>query len=736
MEPSDSLPDLPEPPGAPGELVVQNGRLSGARRPLSMPMTLIGRSSGCDIRLNVEGVSGLHCAIFDDPLGPILRDLDSESGTQVNGRPIVMHRLDNGDVIDVGPFQFSFSSTSPPATAEIANSTAVFERERDALRIQAAAVAAQQAALVEEEGRLLQRSLALERQETQLAGHLEERQSQLDELDQQLRRQRADFEQERSGALQSIQEQQADLEQTRAEVDQEHLKAKKERQRLVELRRRLKKRWKRHWQQKETLLKNRDHELLRSQQKLENDRARVTAFSERINSELELGRLQLREEWQHLGLAQQRWEDTLNQQCDEHQRQMQELERRSALVAEEVRLLAEREQTWGQHHARLARESEGLEARIQNQRSRLEKLESEANKHEARLNGRPVGEPLVAPPPTAAEPAVAVDVWPVDLREIAEKLSDQRRHLAEQWQRLLEVQDRWEQDRTAALAEMEAMAARLAERDGELRAAAGVIDAARDEGLRRQEELAQRRHSLEGWQSRLAVQEADWQTRRELLLADLESRERLLAVRGQHLEEVHRRRNARRRDEIAALKSAQASCDEARRQYSSLYQECEQLREALERQERKLSSRELALERYRQETVSQSGDSARADSRLHRLARRESARLESEAADLDELRNRLRQERERLDDESERLRQVEEDLQERYGEWLARIAEMESRSAAAEEEEERRRQEVRRLRVIEALNERELRRLRDEIERLARTMIEEADEPSEANQAA
>src|SRR5262249_43530445 len=49
------------------------------------------------------------------------------------------------------------------------------EKQRDALRIQVAAVAAQQAALNEEEKTLKQRQAALDRQEEQLAAHLEAR---------------------------------------------------------------------------------------------------------------------------------------------------------------------------------------------------------------------------------------------------------------------------------------------------------------------------------------------------------------------------------------------------------------------------------------------------------------------------------------------------------------------------------------------------------------------------------
>src|SRR5262245_56264083 len=48
---------------APVELIVQNGRLRGSSRPLHQPLTMVGRATGCDVRLNASGVSPLHCAL-------------------------------------------------------------------------------------------------------------------------------------------------------------------------------------------------------------------------------------------------------------------------------------------------------------------------------------------------------------------------------------------------------------------------------------------------------------------------------------------------------------------------------------------------------------------------------------------------------------------------------------------------------------------------------------------------
>src|SRR5947209_11745457 len=103
----------------------------------------------------------------------------------------------------------------------------------DALRIQAAAVAAQQAALTDEELRLQQRRGALENQEAQLAAHLDDRRRRLLELQEELKTGRAALEAERAAVR----------EQTEA--------AANERRRLTELRQRMQQRWRDHWRQHE-----------------------------------------------------------------------------------------------------------------------------------------------------------------------------------------------------------------------------------------------------------------------------------------------------------------------------------------------------------------------------------------------------------------------------------------------------------------------------------------------------
>src|SRR5437868_11624152 len=92
-------------PSYEGGLVVQNGRLAGARRPLKQPITVIGKASGCDIRLKGAGVADFHCLLMAGPNGLLLRDLGSDSGTILNGDAAVAAPVHDGDLLAIGGFR-------------------------------------------------------------------------------------------------------------------------------------------------------------------------------------------------------------------------------------------------------------------------------------------------------------------------------------------------------------------------------------------------------------------------------------------------------------------------------------------------------------------------------------------------------------------------------------------------------------------------------------------------------
>jgi predicted component of type VI protein secretion system len=68
---------------------------------LALPIT-IGRESDSDIQLNDDRISRAHAKLQDHSGRVILTDLGSTNGTRVNGHPIQMRVMQNGDIILVG----------------------------------------------------------------------------------------------------------------------------------------------------------------------------------------------------------------------------------------------------------------------------------------------------------------------------------------------------------------------------------------------------------------------------------------------------------------------------------------------------------------------------------------------------------------------------------------------------------------------------------------------------------
>jgi hypothetical protein len=75
---------------------------------LDRNVTVIGRSSGCDVVIDDPNVSRRHAEIRRLGDGYSLVDLDSTNGTEVNGQRVGETSLMNGDVIGVGTTRLTF----------------------------------------------------------------------------------------------------------------------------------------------------------------------------------------------------------------------------------------------------------------------------------------------------------------------------------------------------------------------------------------------------------------------------------------------------------------------------------------------------------------------------------------------------------------------------------------------------------------------------------------------------
>ena len=78
----------------------------------------IGRGGDCHLRISDELVSIIHALVEPFETAWRVRDLESMSGTLVNGEPALEHRLMFGDIITVGATTILFGSGTETVKAE------------------------------------------------------------------------------------------------------------------------------------------------------------------------------------------------------------------------------------------------------------------------------------------------------------------------------------------------------------------------------------------------------------------------------------------------------------------------------------------------------------------------------------------------------------------------------------------------------------------------------------------
>lgn len=99
-------------------LIIQNGKHKGRKITLPDKEVVLGRDEDCYIRLTSTEVSRKHCALRPSPRGLLVRDMQSQNGTQVNGVVIAGETLlQPADLLRVGPFSFQVEGIRPPKAA-------------------------------------------------------------------------------------------------------------------------------------------------------------------------------------------------------------------------------------------------------------------------------------------------------------------------------------------------------------------------------------------------------------------------------------------------------------------------------------------------------------------------------------------------------------------------------------------------------------------------------------------
>ncbi len=628
-----------------GELILQNGRQAGARRPLGLPTTFIGRNPGCEMRLNVDGVDPLHCLLVFREDGLEIRDLNSVHGTYVNGTRIDEAKLQSGDLLKVGPFQFLVELPHPlPRFRPIIGDMT----DRSSVEIQVAAVVAQQIALEEQEARLEQRKGDLVQQEDQLAAHLAEKQNQIQVWSAYAKSEREALRTEKLEHKRQLAKLERELGVSKQSLLEEQRKLAHDRQRIQKLHQRLRARWHRQWAQE----KERHHkqtgvlqaDIAALQERHAALRTQESSLFEQItkfNTERELGMRLLRDGQRELSLDQERWRERRTNEFTVLKAKKREVDEAHIKLREARNLLVDEKNAWANQFEALHKELIGLDRRIVNQRNTISRQDAELARLDRTLrerrkeSGNPANEqtmPRVEEIAFAGEVEVLAD-GPTGtvtgeasarldgLNHLAIELADQRVHLLEQYHQLAEIQDVWQKQRNRAADELEAMAQRMialeqqiAHRDAHATSTEQALE-------KRQADLETLRKELMVWRAQLRSREQTVEQENHKRLQAIKNLETRLQEQYSAVTLVKQRWSRRRQEETERLHSHRVQLDNEHREVVQHRQAAFEKSRKLDEERRILSEKALALEQYRQEVFDRANDPA-AVKRVERLRRR------------------------------------------------------------------------------------------------------------------
>jgi regulator of replication initiation timing len=633
------------------------------------------------------------------------------------------------------------------------------ERERAALRIQAAAVAAQQAALTEQERRLLHQQHSFDQQQEQLAAHLEGRRQKLLELQQRIQLARDELRAEQATHRQLTQESRAQWELAQTDVAQALKQEAAERQRLMDLRKRLKKRWHRQWAGEKARLQNQEQALAarhaalnRQVEDLKRKRAALTEERLRLNGETELGRRHVRDAWNELRQATRDWHAKVLQDRKELDQSGDHLNRlRSDLAHVEKELVAKQRRA-EQNCEQLAQEADGLERRVGHLRRKLLDQEQEGRRLEAvlaELRTRtgtaspgllvPIAAPVAGLPGSRTAQVVPFAVPAVPdqgrrgvLADFAEKLSDSRLHLFEQCLRLLHAWQLWHQDHEAATVELAIAGARLTEREENLTQRERALEPLESDLRRLHAEIVQVQHRCEGWQARLHVSEAALRAERETLLARVRSRETHADQQTALVAELRRHWTERRRLELETLRAERGRCLEMQRRAAELCEDYFHRNQDVEREARALAVKALSLDEYRLHFIATAENAALTERRLVRLRRRWDKRFAAAERKLARDGAALSSAVIRIEKQATALRRLNDDLTGREETFARNLSAWEEDQLQAEITNAKMDADLRSHRLHREVLERQVSEERAEIERLAHVLLHESLPPAPA----
>jgi chromosome segregation ATPase len=537
-----------------------------------------------------------------------------------------------------------------------------------ALRIQAAAVVAQQAAVFEDEARLRETRLTFEQQHTQLANILEDKRLRLVSVRDEVQSARAALELEQTKFQACVTESSRHRDLELAEIADEHTQLRVERARLARLRIRLRKRLHRHWAKERALVRMREADLRKRACENERETARLAAEREtlgqmrlRLNGEIEIARREIASTRQATQLERERLTE-----------KAADLARRERVLGQAQQAFFHERQNGQRELVRLQKESAGLTSRIENQRGKLFEWERHAFP--------PVNPAEPVSVPASGRHTVEPTTSTALLENITDALADQRLSIVEQWQRLLHTREAWTMERDAASAQLSELARAIQERER-------AVESAETDLRARLANCHRQRNYVQGLQGKWTVRVSAWHGERERLLSDLRAREESVAQQQSAIGEVLAKWQDRYREASLRLKAAFAACQQAREEYAGRRDEWV----------RRLENRAA-------------GDTADA---IKTVIRDELAGLESESI--------------RADDSFAQLKQWSDELAARDAELVNLLTTVENAHHCHESDISRLRGLLAGVQAQARSYERQIHELQDEVERMAELLMDAGD---------
>jgi chromosome segregation ATPase len=609
-----------------GELVVRNGSQRGKRLTLTGPTTVLGASDRCDIVVTGRDVGEVHCLITATASGPVLRSWFPDS-TLVNGVPTAAGVLVDGDELQVGPclFQLSwFAETLVPLT--------VSEEDYSALRTQAAAVAAQQAMLVEEEWQIREREQALTEQESQLAAVLDERHKKLAAMLHSLHDGREKLRVEREAEFERLRK-------MRANIKPLHCAAKKDRQAARKLLAEAKARIERESAAAraelaaDRLAFDRETRVLVERiAAFEEARARTAASD--AETERRLG-----EAWEMLAEGQRRLHADRRESEELFAELREAADRREVELAARERALDEGRERVEARVQSLLEESARLETRTAHARAALEILEQKRGKLEGGLVTVDMSDSIPLDrksDKSAAQLLAELQQRDRDLaregRELAARkktldareadLLDERTVVAEQAAVLAVAQESWSETQARTLADLESLASAVHAKEVYLDARDRELASASQRCRQRERELWELRVRLEGWQSTLASHEISFAADRDRAVAELDTTREHLTKWEAALAGLCRKWAAARKRDRDAVRDDIAKAEAERTRYQTRLADLDRDRRQWLEEAAVVAEQALAVEQTIGELATRQGGDARQATRRVRVLRR------------------------------------------------------------------------------------------------------------------